>query len=271
MTPADRPSIAPTAPVPAITQRRVPVARRWRVAVGAALFTIAALALASSVALGVGRAAAMLGEVAETGRPGYLSLRSDPAQPHWQQVVPGQRMIWQLEASLSGAASSTLDLELRSEGALVDTGEMTVAVTSCTAEFAAAPGGGPGSAPTCAGTAAPVVTETALSTFADPLDTTLYPLARLYTGSPRYLLVTLGVPDTANAAEMAGTSMRVGVGLHASGDSPAVDPSPTPSPQPPPELAITGTDVTTLTLLAVGLLSAMGGSLLVRARKRSAT
>lgn len=238
--------------------------RRVFVTAGIAVFTVSVLALVAGTALGLSRASALWHEVTEAGMPGYLTLRADPAAPDWHDLAPGDTLRWLIEASLADAQSSTLDLELRSEGSLVHTGQIHVAVTACTE---------PSSGPTidvalvdlvCAGDTSVVLAPTPLAAIAEPDRGEIYPLARLYAGLPRYLLVTLTVPATADVHAMAGTAMRVGVGLHASGDA---EVSPVP---PPPTLVVTGADLSALSLLGIGLLGAATGAALLRsARRRS--
>lgn len=229
--------------------------------VGTAVLTASVLALIASAALGVNRASALLHEISETGLPGYLALHADPVAPNWQDLTPGDTVHWLMSASLSDAQTSSLDLELRSEGALVQAGELQVAVTACTEPFSSH---GPGTTPgdfICESDASTVVEQTPLSAVAQPERGDLYALARLHAGAPRYLLVTLSVPETADLQAMAGTSMQVGVGLHASGDSDS-------STMPPPTLVVTGADLYILGLLGVGLFGVVIGVALIRSARR---
>lgn len=232
--------------------------------VGAAVLTVSTLTLVAGAALGVSRASALWHEVTETGTPGYLALRADPAAPDWHDLTPGDTLHWLIEASLADAQSSTLDLELRSEGPLVHTGQLHVAVAACTEPFSAPMHDAAPESFVCTGDASVVLAPIPLLAVAQPDRGERYPLARLYAGIPRYLLVTLHVPATADVHAMAGTAMRVGVGLHASGDAEA---SALP---PPPTLVVTGADLSALGLLGVGLLGTASGAALLRsARRRS--
>lgn len=242
------------------TERQaLPRRGRLRSLTGVICVTLAAGLLLAGSVLGISRAAAVWHEIFETGRPGYLTLRADQVAPHWQDLSPGDRVNWQIEASLDDAISSTLDLELRSDGSLVNTGEMLVSVTACTSDFDTSDVN-----PRCTGDATTVLAETPLSAVAHADHGEIFSLARLHAGTPRYLLVTLSIPAAADAANMSGSSMRVGVGLHASGDSATVNPDR------PPALAATGTDLLILLLLAVGLIGLIAGIMLLRkARART--
>jgi len=226
---------------------------RLRSLIGAICVTLAAGLLLAGAVLGVSRAAAVWHDVFETGRPGYLTLRADQVAPHWQDLSPGDRVNWQIEASLDDALSSTLDLEMRSDGSLVNTGEMLVSVTACTTGFDTS-----NVTPRCTGNAATVLADTPPSEVAHADHGEIFSLARLHAGTPRYLLVTLSIPAAADAVHLSGSSMRVGVGLHASGDAATVDPNR------PPKLAATGTDVLILLLLGLGLLGIIAGIMLLR-------
>lgn len=221
------------------------------------LMTISVFALVAGSVLGVSRASAILQEVAETGLPGFLSLRADPLSPHWRNLTPGAEVHWLIEASLADADSSTLSLELRSEGPLVDAGAMQVSVTTCDVEFSRIDSV---AAPICGGQANAVISDVRLSSIAQADHGEIFPLADLHTDSPRHLLVSLGVAPQAQMNNPAGMSMRVGVGLHASGES---DPPGTP-------LTATGIDGMVFALLGGGIFTALTGTLLLnRARRQS--
>lgn len=235
--------------------------RRAPILAAVGLIFVAVFVLSAGTILGVSRASAMLRDIAETGRQGFLSLRADPASPEWRDLKPGDRVYWQVEASLSDADSSALSLELRSDGELVNAGEMIVSVTTCDVEFLA---GTPGSAPACGGQSSVVLANARLASIAQADRGDVFVLAELRAGSPRYLLVSLGVTASASSQAMAGTSMRVGVGLHASGDSDAENH------EPPLPLPNTGTDTAVLSLLGVGLATATAGALLLHRARRQA-
>ena len=70
-------------------------------------------------ALTVAHASATFLEVTETGSPGMLSIARSSETPLWRTLAPGDTMHWLVEARLTDAASGTLSLELRADGALV--------------------------------------------------------------------------------------------------------------------------------------------------------
>ncbi|WP_460782910.1 hypothetical protein [Microbacterium tumbae] len=205
------------------------------------LAVVFALLVAAGSALIVAKASAAWTEVAETGRAGYLSLRSDPGLPAWSDLRPGDTEHWLIEVSLDDADDATLRIELHAAGELIGAGGMTVSVTGCSSEFVIG-----AAAPHCEAQAEAVLPETSLAAVAAGEDVQTYPLADLRRGAPRYVLVTLGVAASASPDAMAGASARIGVGLHAEGEAPDE-----------PGLASTGADMGDLVpviMLATGML-----------------
>ncbi|MGI6877620.1 hypothetical protein [Microbacterium sp. gxy059] len=213
-----------------------------RRAAGALALVFLLVALAGG-ALVVQRAAAALERVEETGQPGLLALRSDPAAPAWSHLRPGDRVHWLIEASLADADIGSLSLELRADGALVDRGGMTASVSSCPAPFQ------DGAVPRCAEPGGAVVLP-ATSLAEISADADRIALADLRRDAPRHLLVTLALSPDADPAGIADARARIGVGLHAAGDD-ARSPDP---------LAPTGSDLAAdaiaLGLLALGAVGA---------------
>lgn len=226
--------------------------RRAHRTFGAVLAALGALALLGGGVLTVTRATAVLQDVAETGAPGLLMLRSDPGDPVWQDLAPGDAVHWVVQARLEGAPASTLALQLRSDGGLVLLGELTVGVVSCTDPFHVAPD--PQDPPVCGGTIAEVVPQQPLAQVASSVHSDTYELAPLEEHRPRYLLVTLGIPAHVDPGDVADGSARVGVGLFASGpDLPAND-----------GLAVTGSDAAAIGLVACGVAGLAAGLTLTR-------
>ncbi|SJN12323.1 hypothetical protein FM113_14585 [Leucobacter sp. 7(1)] len=249
---------------------------RTRLAVWA-LLAASLCALLWGAALTADRAWATYRVLTETGRPGYLMLSVDDRTPTWATLAPGESTQWLVRVDLAGAPEGRLSLELDAEGRLVSVGGLTAAVVSCARPFT----GNPGSL-ACEAGAVTVLQTTALRDLA-PLRSQVA-LAALRADTPRHLLVTITVPPEASRTEIAGAVARVGVGLHASGDSsgrpPTVPPGSDPSePSAPPpfalshgeagRLSVTGTDLGALGLMAVGLLG-LGTALLLGRRSTSA-
>lgn len=225
--------------------------------VGALLAVLGALALIGGGALTVARAAAVLQDVAETGAPGRLMLRSDPGDPVWQDLAPGDTVHWVVQARLEGPPASTLALQLRSSGGLVLLGEMTVSVVSCTDPFHPAPD--PQDPPSCSGTAAEILAQQPLAQVASSVHSDAYELAPLDTQHPRYLLVTLGIPAHVDPDVVADGSASVGIGLYASGPGPSAGDGSADE-----NLAATGSDVAAIALVASGVAGLAAGLTLIR-------
>lgn len=232
---------------------------RGRPALGTALAVAGAVALCAGGAFAVTAASALLQDVAETGMPGHLMLRSEPGNPLWQDLGPGETVHWVVQARLEDAPASSLAMQLRSSGGLVDAGGMTIEVTECDAALTAA--AQPQDPPLCGGQATVVVAQQALAQVASAVQSDTYVLAPLLQQHPRHLLVTLGIPATANPADVAVGSARVGVGLFVTGDDPAVPPA-----APPDRLAVTGGQVAALALLGCGMAGVGAGIVLRRSR-----
>ncbi|HEY4535090.1 MAG TPA: hypothetical protein VIG71_03860 [Enteractinococcus sp.] len=248
------------------TRQFLPVVSHKRWTMGLLLIFLSVTALAISGVIGVGRAATMWHAVQETGTPGYLTLRSDHAEPYWQNLAVGQEVSWQIEATLQDADSSTLDLELRSDGRLVHSGQMLVQVNACDTEFVIV---SRSSSPSCRTGHTDVLETTPLADVAQPDSGWIFPLAKLQANTPRYLLVTLGIPASVDPQAVVNTNMTIGVGLHASGGqsvTPMIPPTPYEQGQAssPPPLAATGLDAAVLVLLGIGLAGILFGGYLVK-------
>lgn len=241
---------------PAVPHRVPRRARMWTAAALAVVFLLVSAAGSMAVVL---RASAALEAVVETGRPGYLVLRSSPGAPQWTALRPGDTVHWLIEASLADAVESTLSIQLHADGPLIDADAMTVSVESCTTPFQQSDGSSSG--PRCDGAGETVLTDGSLSAAAGE-QAEVYDLADLRRGTPRHVLVSLSVPPSADPQTVAGASARVGVGLHAEGDTP-----------PDTALAVTGADfagdLVALALLGGGLIG-LGLSLASWRRLRQA-
>lgn len=212
-------------------------------------------------ALTVARASATFLEVTETGSPGMLSIARSSETPLWRTLAPGDTMHWLVEARLTDAANGTLSLELRADGALVESFGLSASVSACSQDFTFASAGS-SQVPMCAGTTLPVVPPTPLVAIATGSSGTLFPLAELQATQPRQLLVTLHLPPSAASAGIDGQEARIGLALHSSGESP-------PSGDAQGPLAATGGDFLSLGSLGLGLLGIGAAALLRRAARAS--
>lgn len=228
--------------------------RSGRVVIALLAWLCALLALAGSVLI-VARASAAWVDVTETGRPGYLSLRSDPGTPHWSNLRPGDTAHWLIEASLADADEASLRLELDAEGPLIEAGRLMVGVNGCSMPFVRTE-----TDPHCEGRAETVLEETSLAAVVTDAAADTYPLTDLRRSSPRYILVRLEVAPSAVPDTMAGSTARIGLGLHAEGGDAEGD------------LATTGSDANDLmpvVMLAAGLFGLGGCVALSRRSKRA--
>lgn len=224
------------------------------------------------------RASAAFQEIAETGRPGYLKLGAHSATPLHAALAPGESMRWLIEASLVDAERSTLAIELDASGELLDVSAMTAQVAACTGSFeletpaGAAQGSAPDPDPAfdpepsrvpCSGERTTVLPPTPLSQLAQRGDR--FELAELRRGEPRQLLVQLSIPEGVDAAVLADRVARIGLGVHAGGETAE---RPVRSVEPAtPRIPVTGADSLALGVLAAGL-AGLGAALALRGRRR---
>lgn len=269
---------------------------RFRLGTAAGMCLAAALALTG---LGAAAASAQPGgftEVPETGREGYLVLRADPYPARFPGLTPGDEVAWSIQARLEDAPTGSLQLRLAGSGDLVHHPRgLEVSVRSCTGPFTSrAPHAG------CTGTETEVVPLSRLADVSTDPDTAAsargpagdrsWQLADVTADSPRYLMVTLGLPQSASRDRgLQGRTGDFGVGLYAAGEQPpdpgsdgqpepteSASPEPTQTPAPgagpgtPPgpgdttprltRLPVTGAQILWL-LLAAGLLVSTGAGL----------
>lgn len=222
---------------------------------------LSALVVATGVLAVASRAYAAYEAVAEVGLPGYIVLRSDPGNPAWSNLGPGDAVHWLVEAALEDGETGSMQLEVDGTGTMVDAAQMEIAVTTCDEPFI------PGSDLSLPNAAVPVcpsgpVLVIARQSLADVLADGfgLVPLPDIEAGVPQELLVSLFLSPDAAADEVRGTVAGIGIGLHAEGGE-----EPAANPPGPDQLGSTGADVAAVTWLALGLL-ALGVSITVRRR-----
>lgn len=205
---------------------------RRRIAVVAT--TIASMGLlATGSLLLAGAASAALVVVPETGTPGRLVLAADPYPAEFRDLSPGDTRAWQVQARLEDAATATLSVELRKDGALVDHPRgLEMTVQSCAVEWTGLP-----DAPVCSAGAVPVTVATPADDYSGSSPT--FPLPDLAAQAPVSLLLTFGVEDTPEAradTTLMGLTGDMGVGLTAV----AIDGAVPVPPQPPAKIPATG-------------------------------
>jgi len=205
--------------------------------------TIGALMLA-------GRAVAVFDRVSETGTPGYLSLRSSPGEPYWENFQPGDHAVWDIQTHLDDAARGHLSLEIHAEGRIVDHG-LAITMTGCSTAF---------THQGCPGDESVVIAHTALTTIAQPTSAEVFTLPDIHIDHPHHYRIVLTRPNTPDTGS---ADARIGVGFHAH----AADDHPARA-HPQGAIPATGVDLAGFALLACGLVGA-GVFGVVRRRTRN--
>ncbi len=281
------------------SNRRPRRARRCLAVLGAG----AGVGMLAVTAGGLPPASGALKDVPETGQDGYLVLRADPYPAHFTGLTPGDRVAWTIETRLEDEPAGNLSLRLMGSGDLVDhTDGIRISVRSCTEPFATTK-----PEATCPGEEVRLVETTRLADVGDPLGqghdggtlgsgadagdpgaaSGTWTLADLDSGSPRYVMVTMGLPAEASWDDsLQGLTGDVGVGLYTSGTAAGpdsgtdADPAPAPGTDPDADSGADGipgaqtpmprTGTVGLLFLAVAAgLVLVGVALAARARRRS--
>ncbi|WP_354500223.1 hypothetical protein [Mycetocola sp. 2940] len=206
-----------------------------------ALRLAAAAAIGSGVVLTAASAHAAMTDVPDSGMPGHLQLAAGPYPFSIDDVSPGDTEDLFIEASLADVESSTLALQLRGWGPVVEhPSGVTISVSSCREPYAAG---------RCERGEASILATTALA----PIEAgRSWVLENLQADAPRYLRVRLGLPETAGSdPSLEGLDGNFAVGLYASGASDA------PKGEPPVSVSLPRTGVN---VLAIGLVA--GGAVL---------
>lgn len=233
------------------------------------LFVAGCLLALTGGMLSGARALAVFNDITETGTPGLLRLAVHDETPLWVTLGPGGSAKWLVQASLDGAESGTLAVELDAYGELVSASGITARVDACTEHFDPAHLDlDPENVP-CSGLSSTVLPVTALSALAVSDDR--YGLADLHRLAPRELLVTLTIPATADPEVIANEIAHIGFGVHASGEAEDSNSGGGESDNHPGTtggfgggLAATGADVLSLGVLALGLAAIVTGIALMR-------
>lgn len=225
------------------------------------------LAVASLAFLGAGSlvvadtALADLIEAAPTGAPGRLILASDPYPAQFLDLSPGEPAHWQIRARLEDATHAELALELRKSGALAAAPRgLVMRVDVCDSPWSDV-----ADQPICRSGAREVTVAAPEDDYASSSPT--FELRPLTPSAPQYLLVTLAVDSTGEAARDASLmDLRGNVAVGLTATSIEDD-----SARPAERLAVTGAAPEMLLgvgALAVGVLGL--GAALRRARKGGA-
>ncbi|MEW1979581.1 hypothetical protein AB0333_01455 [Citricoccus sp. NPDC079358] len=230
-----------------MSNRRPRRARRCLAVLGAG----AGVGILAVTAGGLPPASGALQDVPETGQDGYLVLRADPYPAYFTGLTPGDRVAWTIETRLENEPAGNLSLRLMGSGDLVDhTHGIRISVRSCTEPFATTK-----PEALCPGEEARLVEATRLADVGDPVGrgpdggaqgigadasdhgaaSGTWTLADLESGSPRYVMVTMGLPSEASWDDsLQGLTGDVGVGLYASGAAAGPDSGPDAAPDPAP-------------------------------------
>ena len=183
--------------------------------------------------------------VPETGDAGRLVLLSDPYPASFLDLSPGAVRYWQVAATIEGATSASLVLELRKGGELVEHPDgLVVTIERCDEEWT----GVAENAPQCAAGRAPVTRATPADDYT--VDSPVFDLDGVDAVDGTHMLVALSLESTDTGDEsLMGLDGDMGLGLTAAAVDPGAPVVPGP---PPPGLAVTGVDPMGLVLAAFG-------------------
>lgn len=218
-------------------------------------------AVSGGLLLASGSAQAAWVSLTENGLAGHLTLHSDPAPADLRLLSPGAPVQWQIRADLADPYSP-LTIQFERDGDLVGRPDgLWIQVRACDTEWANFP-----TSPVCPSAATVVAPLPAMSSSlgaTGPVTPTTpsFLVGDLWHSVGKYILITLSLPDTAQAradSSLMGLTATIGVGLTASGGNAP------PVPSNPAGLASTGSDILGTVLVALG---ALGFGLLLRSRR----
>lgn len=237
-----------------------PFSRPRRTAVAGLVASASIAALAVGGVAVAGAASAALTDVPATGTPGRLVLSSDPYPAQFLDLSPGVTRHWRVDARLEDAATATLALQLRKNGALVEHARgLRMTVDVCDSAWSTS------AAPDCPTGARRVTAATPTDDYR--VTSPSFELAPLRTGAPQRLLITLAIEDSVAARAddtLMGLTGDMAVGLVAT----AFDETPVSPPS--GALAVTGpawASVTGVAAIAAGILG-LGTALRMARRGR---
>lgn len=216
-----------------------------------ALRLAAAAAVAGGVALTAASAHAAMTDVPDSGMPGHLQLAAGPYPFVVDDMSAGNTDDLFIEASLADVESSTLALQLRGWGPVVEhPSGVTISVSSCPEAYAAG---------SCGPGEVNILATTALARIEPGRS---WVLENLQADAPRYFRVQLGLPETAASDAAEGLDGNFAVGLYASGASDA------PKGEPPVSVSLPRTGVNVLAVVLVAGGAMLAGLTLQRADSR---
>jgi hypothetical protein len=190
--------------------------------------------------------------------PGLLSIWTDSYPLEYQDMDPGESAYVRLNIDLDDTDRGDLELEVRKDGDLATmAGGLEVMVERCDVDWANVPSGVTSSpAPTCASGRTTLL-------WADSNDdygatSPRWALGEITDTETVFLLVSLALPSSTPAAATLDRDASFGFGLFAEGTSVVAPITPT-------RLALTGLDVLSLALIAIGAIGA--GVIATRSRR----
>ena len=197
---------------------------RWSAGFALALTVVAA-------GPGTALAAEDLVPVPETGAPGLLSLSSSVYPLTLPVLEPGGSFSWQIGLTMTEPTAASM-LQVTAGGEMAGTDRYVVAVEECAVRWQGTSGlNGSLSCPSGS------ISKIAPTTLAALRQDVQVPLSDLRAGTASFLRFTLSRP--ASSAESGGTSLMLGIGVSAMGESAGgasfPDPDPSPGPGQPPE------------------------------------
>ncbi len=219
-----------------------------------------AAAAGALLVLGVASpASAAPSDVVDGGTPGLLWLEIDATADH-VDLDPGESGYRLITLHLDTEPSSALAVQVSSSGSLAtDANGLRIGIDECSTAWAAP--AGPGDPPDCPGTVTSPLSPVAFSALSA---TSWQALGTLVEGTPRYLRITLTLPDPLPVALRGGTA-GYQISFAAAGDVVPVDGPPTGTPQ---GLPWTGAAIAVPLALAV-LLGGAGALLRASDRRRA--
>lgn len=194
--------------------------------------------------------------------PGLISLWTDSYPLDFQDMDPGESVYVRLDVALDDTDRGDLELEVRKDGDLATmAGGLEVEVERCDVDWANVPSGVTTSAPpTCAAGQSMLLWADS----ADDYDTSSprWALGEITDTEPVHLMVRLALPSTTASSAILDRNASFGFGLFAEGETQVAA-------LPSPRLALTGMDVLSLALIAIGAIGA--GVIATRWRREEET
>lgn len=263
-----------------------PASARRRAATLLAM-VFAVLLMAAGIALVSARASAALtlpGDPdPQPGAPGYLALETAPDPLEFVDMSPGDVGYGQIEMSLENAATARIALEMYAGGELLaHPNGVIISIASCDVAWTAIPAEPVTFDPADPGCGAGPQAITSVGPGEESNGTPLFDLGTLASGSPRYILVEVRMPDVSASRDESLMGLEGDFAFHVLAEGDDAVPTATPNtpgvpgtPGPagsgskgPDGLANTGLDVLGVVLIGAGAI-ALGT--IVRHRRTATT